>query len=356
MTATARSSARTAANIPPANKFRVSTAGMSRDMTFIQGAASSIPQEPTVAYTAAVSAQIDYLVEKSALEVGWFGLVRYLEDSHTYLIHRIVIPPQTVSATETDITSENWAKVVNDLLNEGVDTSEMYAWFHSHVNMGVSPSGQDERQVEEYVEHAPVFIRGIVNKKGASKVDVYYRDFGIAYTCVPEEIHDERRPNWIAGIDETLKANVKKQVFTAAFYAGRYPVPKNPQDPHGFRQASRSPEGTAYDIIHRTTYGFDDDSDETDDPFFQGTRHPDTVGLPATTLGEDDDTLDAQDDFILAGLVEFDPFRGSSNYRNGNDSYGYSWDETVPLTERPHGWSLDPQYLAYGYAFDCYVD
>lgn len=207
-----------------APKVLVDSTGLQRRMSFISGVGKpAIPQEPLVEYTAEVKAQMDYLVAKCPMEVGWFGLVDYDPKYHCYTIYRIVVPAQEVSHTETDISAQHMATAALALMDEGIDTGHMYAWFHSHVNMEVRPSGQDERQVAEFVECCPVFIRGIVNKRGDSKVDVYYRDHGIAYCNVPEIVDDPRKTEWCAGMDDIIKANVKRAVYKHANYRGYSP-------------------------------------------------------------------------------------------------------------------------------------
>ncbi|MGD9382357.1 MAG: hypothetical protein PVI03_07925 [Candidatus Thorarchaeota archaeon] len=137
---------------------------------------------PTVFYTPKAWTKIRRAVDKCTKEVGWLGIVERQGDD--YLIEDIFIPKQTVSHTETDIDAEDMVDLVMSL----EEPDKLLYWGHSHVNMGVSPSGQDEQQTAEYLEHADFFIRGIYNKKGEAKVDVFDMKLGLVFQKVSTKI------------------------------------------------------------------------------------------------------------------------------------------------------------------------
>lgn len=83
-------------------------------------------------------------------EVGWYGTAEKIDD-HTYRITDILVYPQYASAAYID----------------DKDTTEMPLWFqslsdevynhkrfhgHSHVDMGVSPSGTDLSMYRQFEE------------------------------------------------------------------------------------------------------------------------------------------------------------------------------------------------------------
>lgn len=167
---------------------------------------------PQVLYTPEAWASIWYLVQTAPKEIGWLGMVDTL-DNGDYLITDIHVPKQTVTGTETDMDDDDVGELYSRLLMEGRDTSKMFYWGHSHVNMGVTPSGQDEEQVDEYLEDCPIFIRGIYNKQGSQKVDVYDRDADVCYECVESamQIPDEL----VETLDTVIKENVKERTYQA---------------------------------------------------------------------------------------------------------------------------------------------
>lgn len=168
-----------------------------------------VPQMPSVYYTKEVWESITYLVDKCTQEIGWLGLVE--EYQGWYLVTEIFIPEQEVSSATTDIEPEALAALTMQLLDEGKDPNQLRYWGHSHVNMQVSPSTTDELQIQEYLQDVDFFIRGIYNKKGDSKVDVYDVRTRHVHQCVfndlyVEAISDKRKKE----LDELLKTNVKQ--------------------------------------------------------------------------------------------------------------------------------------------------
>ena len=173
---------------------------------------------PTVYYTEEVWATIRYLVDKCPDEIGWLGLVDY--DGADYLVTEIFVPKQKVSGAETDITAETMSNLALEIDELGKDISKLYYWGHSHVNMGVSPSGQDESQVESYLfdkDFNPIvdtFIRGIYNKQGRSKVDVYDTVNNVVHQCVNNHIHmPSLSKDHEKKLDQLMKKNVSKAIY-----------------------------------------------------------------------------------------------------------------------------------------------
>ena len=169
-----------AATKTPDFKFRVKTTSDKPTVSHIRPRSSL--QAPIVCYTPHVKAVIDMIVDTCKEEAGWLGLVK--EMPYGYLVHKIYIPKQEVSATTTEIDADAMSALALEIMDAGDDPNELRYWGHSHVDMGVSPSRQDEDQVEEYLDNCELFIRGIYNKRGDSKVDVYDLKDGVAYECV----------------------------------------------------------------------------------------------------------------------------------------------------------------------------
>lgn len=164
---------------------------------------------PVVWYSQIAWMKIQYLVQSANKEVGWFGLVETYEEG--YLIEDVYVPKQTVTGAETDITPEDLTAFFLDLDAEGIDTSRLFYWGHSHVNMGVGPSGQDEEQIDEYLENNPIFIRGIYNKLGQAKVDIFDTNAGVVYQCVPNSL--DIADDVVTEIDLLLEQNVSERTF-----------------------------------------------------------------------------------------------------------------------------------------------
>ena len=177
----------------------------------------AFPKAPKVYYEEYAWQSIQYLVSKVSTEVGWLGLVetkRNKDDIVTELtVTDIYVPEQTVSGAETDISSEAMADLAIHLESLGKESDKLIYWGHSHVNMGVSPSRQDEIQMQEFLDGGcKLFVRGIYNKRGQSKVDVYDVDQNCIHQCVSNGPVPEPLPKHLTDyLDETIKENVKKQ-------------------------------------------------------------------------------------------------------------------------------------------------
>ena len=176
--------------------------------------------EPVIYFTRETWIKQCHLIDKCTQEVGWFAMVEHDAVNNSFTITELVIPKQEVTASETNIDKEDMANTAIALIEQGKDTSKMYAWFHSHVNMAVSPSTQDEYQIEKYLEdlidqpEIPAFIRGIQNKKGELKLDVYYIQHGIAYQNVKSYVLYDDDPQWKTDIDAEILAKVTKKQYT----------------------------------------------------------------------------------------------------------------------------------------------
>lgn len=170
-----------------------------------------VPAAPVLYYEPHIWNQIRYIIDVSPKEVGWWGRVEKCEGG--YKVVALYVPSQTVHSAETDISSEAMADLALEIINEGHDPQTLYYWGHSHVNMGVSPSGQDETQVREYLASCPVFIRGIYNKQGASKVDIYDVEANVCFeSVVNKPAHPELTADDKKSIDDLLRVNVKQHV------------------------------------------------------------------------------------------------------------------------------------------------
>lgn len=316
------------------SKYKVNTTTNTKGISLIQREAAV--KAPTVWVTPQVRAEMDLVISHCQKEVGWMCLVENPEEGH-FVITDIYIPKQTVHAAETDIDESAMQELALSLISQDIDTDKLYAWFHSHVNMGVSPSGQDERQVEEFLEGCPVFIRGIMNKRGEFKVDVYYRDHNVAFTnvdfkvlyAIPAEREEE--------ILRTIKDNVKEITYHSnysghgGFHGGKknvYPLHQN----HPSRGANYASHGTNH--ASRAV----------------GPSGP-AVDFDTLLDSEDLDDFDLLDDRALNSFGN--DFRANPNF--WLTGYGEEWDETTPHEQRPDNWWLDPEYQDRGWAKDSAV-
>lgn len=170
---------------------------------------------PSVYYTIEVFKMIEYIVYKQDKEVAWMGLVEKLSDTE-YLVYKLYIPKQTVSSVSVDISENAIAELVNKIMDEGHDPSELRYHGHSHVNMDVHPSITDQQHMAEYIESANYFIREIRNKKSKNKVDVFDKDQNKVFHCVNSEIYELlQEQKFYDDLDSQMNQQITNKVIPA---------------------------------------------------------------------------------------------------------------------------------------------
>ena len=229
----------------------ISSHSMEPTVTSMYRTAVTVPE---VRYTPYVHKVIQHIVAHQPQEIGWLGLVD--KTAYGYLVTDLYIPQQTVSAAETDIDQDAMAALALEIDEAGLDPSKLLYWGHSHVNMAVSPSHQDEQQIASFVENSPFFIRGIYNKYGDRKVDVYDKQSNTVFQCVKDTVDTpELTKQEVKDLNSLMKSNLQKPVYT-------YKAPLHHQSLSKF---TRSP--------FLTGLAFDDDAtylDKITDPFYEG--------------------------------------------------------------------------------------
>jgi len=140
---------------------------------------------PSVLFTYDALAKMDAFIQTCTTEVGWLGYVAYFPEEHLYYVTDVELFKQNASAATTEIQPETLSSFAEELLmrDNGMELwNSLRLWGHSHVNMGVTPSGQDDSQMKVFSTNTDYFIRVIGNKAGEMKVDVY--DFVAGINCL----------------------------------------------------------------------------------------------------------------------------------------------------------------------------
>lgn len=177
-------------------------------------------EAPSIYITPEAFIKTRQLVDLCDKEVGWFGSVEKRE-GEIYVIYDIFVFDQEVHATETDIDAASIGKVVHELYEQDKEkeVNELNFWGHSHVNMAVSPSGQDKSQALEFADNNPglkYMICGIFNKKGEIRIDFYDYENREAWFEMTIKLGT---PESINAARDEMKAEIKEHVKHAKSYA-----------------------------------------------------------------------------------------------------------------------------------------
>ncbi|NVZ07973.1 hypothetical protein HW932_01700 [Allochromatium humboldtianum] len=214
-------------------------------------------EPPMVLFTIEAELTVRHLVRAMDVEVAWFGLVRYEEDLDAYVVYKILIPEQEVTAATVDITANAIAQLTGEILDAGDDPSHLRYHGHSHVNMPASPSPTDQEHLSDYLEHTDWFIREIRNKKGDYKLDVFDKRQGVVFQCVHRDVYEHLRDiDFFDALDELIDARViERRAKPPVFNARNFTISSKRQEP-------RLDEIITYDDLEDRFYA------QLSDPFF----------------------------------------------------------------------------------------
>lgn len=172
---------------------------------------------PTITISRKAIRKMDYIIDNVDTEVGWMGTVeeRVGEDgAPNYYITDIFVPKQDVAATTCEMQSDGRTQLTMDILQKYGDeegekiVNALKFWGHSHVNMGVSPSSKDNEMILDF-KTRDWFIRGIFNKKGDMKLDVYNFKQNIKYLDITPTIETDLTDEEKNELDNIIKNGLK---------------------------------------------------------------------------------------------------------------------------------------------------
>lgn len=147
--------------------------------------------EPTVYITTEANAKMRMLVDKTSSELGWYGIVTKCPGlPNTYVIEDIIVYPQTVTGVTCEQDESKMFEFEMSLTTEQVNHKRFQG--HSHVNMGVTPSGVDEQFYQDLLKQVTdYFIITVTNKAGAYHTRFYDIENNILYKDVEIKILTE---------------------------------------------------------------------------------------------------------------------------------------------------------------------
>jgi len=152
------------------------------------------------------------LVTEFSDEVAWHGTVSRSGDDE-FIIEDIFVYPQEVTGSTVNTDQEAYTKWLYELDDDTFNKVRMQG--HAHVNMGVSPSGVDDRhrqQILEQLEDGMFYIFMVWNKRLEVHTLIYDMERNILYD--DKDVEVKLLGN--EGMDEFLadaREKVQKKTF-----------------------------------------------------------------------------------------------------------------------------------------------
>jgi hypothetical protein len=165
--------------------------------------------EPLILITRTAIEKMGYYVQHCDKEVGWLGTVE--KYGVNYLIREVFLFKQEVHSATCEITPDGLSDFATELLSKpnGVEVwNNIKLWGHSHVNMGISPSAQDNSQMNTFGEHNDWFVRVIANKKGDMEFSLFDFKTNLRFDNVKWIEFRETSPD----LEEQIKAEIAEKV------------------------------------------------------------------------------------------------------------------------------------------------
>lgn len=166
-------------------------------------------RKPEIHFTKIAMAKMKSLVAESDIEVAWHGVVTKVGSRYT--ITDILVYPQ--SATSVTVESDDdkypmWMMSIDDDVH-----SKLRMQGHSHVNMGVNPSGVDYEFMDELgsmVSDFYIFI--ILNKKHKMFIELWDKQSHIIYESSDLLLTYENDPHelWAAEMLDTYITPIRR--------------------------------------------------------------------------------------------------------------------------------------------------
>jgi len=191
------------------------------------------------------------LTDIVSTEVGWLTTARLVKENGERVIYvdDVYLFKQQVHSTTTELTSEGLSTLGTQLIAEdmaaGIDpalwrANNLRGYFHSHVNMDVLPSGQDNDQTMAFRDNYeyPWVLRGIVNKRHKMKLDFFWFEMDIVVEDIDWEIDyaagGDRKSHWGKEVNSLVESFYSANKSLISYpYQTPTPTPRsNFVDPH----------------------------------------------------------------------------------------------------------------------------
>ena len=200
-------------------------------------------------------AEIMEYVKQCPDEIGGLGTV-FFDDNGTAHVEHLFMVKQEVHGTTCELDPADINRVMFEAFEKNAE-GQLCFWWHSHVHMGVSPSGQDDKTMAQ-IGNAGFAVAMIINKRGEMSCRYYQKHPKLAVNIDVEVSSPSNK-----ALEDEVKANIEK-------YVSRFQ----------YKHANTAFSGRGWDAYFYDHIGPDDGYD------YRRTLHPPTTKETEKTVQE----------------------------------------------------------------------
>lgn len=182
----------------------------------------AVDQKAKVLFMEDTFAKMKLLIATQDKEVGWHCLARKVEPeegyANQYEVYDIMVYPQEVTGSTVNTNNEEFSQWLYNRPDEEFNNIRFHG--HSHVNMGVSPSGVDKDMYADWLDDLAkgmpnqFYIFSIWNKRGEHWMNIYDMDDNVLYESKDIDVK-YLAGDGIMGFLSDAEDMVKPKVYTA---------------------------------------------------------------------------------------------------------------------------------------------
>lgn len=200
----------------------------------------TVQRRTTLEFTEQAWIKMQTLIHGFSTEVGWVGTAERF-NGH-YRILDVLVPPQMVSAAHFETDDEPYELWTRELDDDTWNRLRFHG--HSHVEMGTTPSGEDEdfqRRTVADLRDDDFYIFVIWNKKNQHTIRIYDKAENVFFGPTDIDVEIDHEEGGLMNFLESAKAVSKPMVYASkkdtAAYTPEYPTGiTNGYNTSGFRE------------------------------------------------------------------------------------------------------------------------
>ena len=160
--------------------------------------------------------EISEYVKQCSDEIGGLGTLIF-DDKGTAHVEQLFMVKQKVHGSTCELDPEDINRVMFEVFEQDCK-GQLCFWWHSHVNMGTSPSGQDDTTMAQ-IGNAGYSIAMIINKIGEMSCR-YHQKHPRLTVKIDVEVEKETYPELEAEVKANIEKYVSKLTYSSTTFSG----------------------------------------------------------------------------------------------------------------------------------------